>query len=56
MLWFVGLGIDGYQGLAARAINILKSCKKICIERFTSETRIVILKNIRALIDAMAMR
>lgn len=51
MLWFVGLGIDGYQGLSVRAINILKSCKKICIERFTSEISDSDLTNIRALID-----
>jgi len=50
MLWFVGLGINGYQGLSVHALDILKSCKKICVERFTSEISDRDLTNLRALI------
>lgn len=51
MLWFIGLGINGYLGLSVYAINVLKKCKKICVERFTSEVSDSDLTNIRALIN-----
>jgi diphthine synthase len=51
MLWFIGLGIYGYQGLSLYAINILKNCKKIFVERFTSEISDDDMKHIRALVE-----
>ncbi|MFZ0328328.1 MAG: diphthine synthase [Nitrososphaeraceae archaeon] len=50
MLWFIGLGINGYLGLSVHAINILKKCNKIWVERFTSEISEEDLTCIRALI------
>lgn len=51
MLWFVGLGIDGYLGLSLYAINTLKNCKKLFVERFTSEISDDDLVHIQALVD-----
>ncbi|HEY7572609.1 MAG TPA: diphthine synthase [Nitrososphaeraceae archaeon] len=51
MLWFIGLGIYGYQGLSLYAINILKNCKKIFVERFTSEISDDDLIHIHELVD-----
>lgn len=36
MLYFVGLGITGCKGMSLDALEILKSCEIIYIERFTS--------------------
>src|SRR5262245_11368386 len=36
MLWFVGTGINGYQGLSLAAVEVLKKCDTIFVERFTS--------------------
>ena len=36
MLWFVGIGINGYRGLSLHALDILKKCDIIYVERFTS--------------------
>ena len=36
MLWFVGTGISGYRGLSFAAVDILKKCDLIYVERFTS--------------------
>jgi diphthine synthase len=36
MLWFVGTGIDGYRGLSLAALDVLKKCDTIYVERFTS--------------------
>jgi diphthamide biosynthesis methyltransferase len=36
MLWFVGTGINGYRGLSLAALDVLKKCDVIYIERFTS--------------------
>ena len=36
MLWFVGIGINGYRGLSLHALDILKKCDLIYVERFTS--------------------
>jgi diphthine synthase len=36
MLWFVGTGISGYRGLSFAAIDTLKKCDLVYVERFTS--------------------
>lgn len=36
MLWFVGTGINGYKGLSLAAIEVLKKCDIVYVERFTS--------------------
>jgi diphthine synthase len=36
MLWFVGAGIGGYTGISIGAIDILKNCDLVYVERFTS--------------------
>jgi len=36
MLWFVGTGVDGYRGLSIAAVDILRKCDVVYIERFTS--------------------
>lgn len=36
MLWFVGTGINGYRGLSLAALDVLKKCDAIYVERFTS--------------------
>jgi diphthine synthase len=36
MLWFVGTGIDGYRGLTIAALEVLRRCEIVYIERFTS--------------------
>ena len=36
MLWFVGIGIDGYRGISLEALDILKKCNVVYVERFTS--------------------
>ena len=36
MLWFVGTGIDGYRGLSVAALDVLRKCQVVYIERFTS--------------------
>jgi diphthine synthase len=36
MLWFVGTGINGYQGLSIAAVDVLKKCTLVYVERFTS--------------------
>ncbi len=36
MLWFVGIGINGYRGLSLHALDILKKCGTVYVERFTS--------------------
>jgi len=36
MLWFVGTGINGYRGLSLAAVDVLKKCDTIYVERFTS--------------------
>lgn len=37
MLWIIGLGINGSRGISLYALDILKTCDKIFIERFTSQ-------------------
>lgn len=36
MLWLVGTGISGYRGLSLDAIEVLKACDLVYVERFTS--------------------
>jgi diphthine synthase len=36
MLWFVGTGISGYRGLSFDAVDTLKKCDLVYVERFTS--------------------
>lgn len=36
MLWFVGAGINGYKGLSLAALDVLKKCNIVYVERFTS--------------------
>ncbi len=36
MLWLVGVGIGGYKGLSLEAVEVLKNCDVVLIERFTS--------------------
>ena len=36
MLWFVGAGINSYRGLSLAAIDVLKKCDVVYVERFTS--------------------
>ncbi len=36
MLWFVGTGINGYRGLSLVALDVLKKCEVVYVERFTS--------------------
>jgi diphthine synthase len=36
MLWFVGAGINGYRGLSLAALDVLRGCDKVYVERFTS--------------------
>lgn len=36
MLWFVGAGINGYRGLSLAAVDVLKKCDIVYVERFTS--------------------
>lgn len=36
MLWFVGTGINGHLGLSLAAIDVLKKCDVVYVERFTS--------------------
>jgi diphthine synthase len=36
MLWFVGTGINGYRGLSLAAVDVLKKCDIVYVERFTS--------------------
>jgi diphthine synthase len=36
MLWFIGTGINGYRGLSIAALDVLRKCDIVYIERFTS--------------------
>lgn len=36
MLWFIGIGINGYLGLSINALDVLSKCDIVYIERFTS--------------------
>jgi diphthine synthase len=36
MLWIIGIGVNGYRGISTEALEVLKNCDKIYLERFTS--------------------
>jgi len=36
MLWFVGLGISGIDGISSNALNIIKKADIVFLENFTS--------------------
>lgn len=36
MLWFIGIGINGYRGISLYALDVMKSCNVIYIDTFTS--------------------
>ena len=36
MLWIIGIGINGYKGISIDALEILKKCDRVYVERFTS--------------------
>jgi diphthine synthase len=36
MLWLVGIGINGHKGLSLDALEVLKNCDIVFVERFTS--------------------
>src|SRR5215472_15784378 len=36
MLWFIGLGISGLDGISANALKILRNAKMTYVENFTS--------------------
>jgi diphthine synthase len=50
MLWIIGLGINGYKGISIDALEILKKCDRVYIERFTSYLTDKDLEGLNALI------
>lgn len=52
MLWFVGTGIGGYRGMSIEAVDILKKCDVIYVERFTSALRDAEIQGINSLIGS----
>jgi diphthine synthase len=36
VLWIIGIGVNGYRGISTEALEVLKKCDKIYLERFTS--------------------
>jgi diphthine synthase len=50
MLWIIGVGINGYKGISIDAVEILKKCDRIYIERFTSPLSDNDLKALNALV------
>lgn len=51
MLWFVGTGIDGYRGLSVAALDVLRKCQVIYIERFTSAVSEGDIKGLNSLLE-----
>lgn len=51
MLWFVGTGIDGYRGLTIAALEVLKKCEIVYIERFTSALSEADIKGLNSLLE-----
>lgn len=51
MLWFVGIGINGYRGLSLAALDVLKRCGTIYAERFTSALSDEDLKGLSLLLE-----
>lgn len=51
MLWFVGTGINGYRGLSLAAVDVLKNCETIYVERYTSALSDEDLKSLSLLLE-----
>jgi diphthine synthase len=51
MLWFVGTGINGYRGLSLAALDVLKKCDIVYVERFTSALSDGDLQGLNSLLD-----
>ena len=54
MLWFVGTGINGYRGLSIVALDVLKKCDTVYIERFTSALSADDLHGLNSLLEVNA--
>jgi len=52
MLWFVGAGIGGYSGISIEAIDILKNCDIVYVERFTSALQEADIQGLNSLIGS----
>jgi diphthine synthase len=50
MLWFVGTGINGYRGLSIAALEVLRKCDIVYIERFTSALSEVEIQGLNSLL------
>lgn len=51
MLWIIGIGINGYMGISTDAIEVLKKCDRIYLERFTSPVSEDDIRGLNALIE-----
>jgi diphthine synthase len=51
MLWFVGTGINGYRGLSIGALDVLRKCDIVYIERFTGALSEVDLQGLNSLLE-----
>ena len=51
MLWFVGIGINGYRGLSIAALDVLRKCDIVYIERFTGALTEVDLQGLNSLLE-----
>ena len=51
MLWFIGTGIDGYRGLSVAALDVLRKCTVVYIERFTSAVSEDDIKELNSLLE-----
>lgn len=51
MLWFVGTGINGYRGLSLAALDVLKKCDTVYVERYTSALSDIDLRGLNSLLD-----
>ncbi|HVD21049.1 MAG TPA: diphthine synthase, partial [Nitrososphaera sp.] len=51
MLWFVGTGINGYRGLSIAALDVLRKCDIVYIERFTGALSEVDLQGLNSLLE-----
>ncbi|MGI0037987.1 MAG: diphthine synthase [Nitrososphaera sp.] len=55
MLWFVGAGIGGYRGISIEAVDILKECDVVYVERFTSALHDADIQGLNSLIQSQVM-
>src|ERR687886_109614 len=51
MLWFVETGINGYRGLSIAALDVLRKCDIVYIERFTSSLSEVDIRELNSLLQ-----